>query len=68
MVRCLTAPYGEIWGRCDVFDPMAHRPRDRTVRARAKELTWDDKRVAANGLTIHTKKTIPTIKDVPRRT
>ena len=39
MVRCLTAPLRRIWGWCDVFDPTAYKPWDRTVRARAKELT-----------------------------
>jgi hypothetical protein len=51
MVHCLTAPLRRIWGWCNMSDPMAYKPRDRPVRARAKELTRGEKGVAANGLT-----------------
>jgi hypothetical protein len=60
MVHCLTAPLRRILGWCNMSDRMANKPRDQTVRARTKKLTWGNKRVAANGLT--NKDIIPTIK------
>jgi hypothetical protein len=38
-------------GLVRLFDPMAYKPRNQTVRARAKKLTRGKQRVAANGLT-----------------
>jgi hypothetical protein len=38
-------------GQVQLFNPMAYKPRDRTARARAQELTWGKQRVAANEFT-----------------
>ena len=64
MVHCLTGPFGESGadgtGRTRGMGPT--RPNS---AARAKELTWGNKGVAANGLT-NTNEILPTTNDEPR--
>jgi hypothetical protein len=60
----LTSP-GWHGDRCDCPTPRHVTTRPNSA-ARAKELTWGNKGVAANGLT--SKNIIPKINDDPRRT